>query len=122
MLINRLAAFFNNLVTKRKAPHGARLRFRRRNHMKDSNRMFDLKHYWDSEQWRVALIVSTGSKWMKVLVVEVGKLKIVRRPLADLSYMKSIPPNQRKAKASLRRLARKRGTPRSVRTFLGDLL
>lgn len=90
--------------------------------MKNDSTTLDLKRYRDSRQTRVALIVSTGRKWMKVLVVEAGQLKIVRRPLTDLSYMTSMSANQRKVKASLRRLARKRGTARPVRTFLGEAL
>ena len=90
--------------------------------MSNINTTLDLKRYHDSEQYRIALIVSTGRKWMKVLVVEAGRLKIVRRPLSDLSYMTSTTTNQRKSKATLRRMARRRGTPRLVRTFLGEAL
>tara|TARA_R110000823_G_scaffold178830_1_gene311258 strand:- start:16 stop:327 length:312 start_codon:yes stop_codon:yes gene_type:complete len=88
----------------------------------DSITKLDIKNYRDYEQTRTAIIVSTGRKWMKVLVVEAGKLKIVRRPLSDLSYMTSAIINQRKEKATLRRMARRRGTAKAVRSFLGELL
>mgnify|MGYP003649732252 FL=1 len=82
----------------------------------------DIKNYRDYEQTRIAIIVSTGSKWMKVMVVEAGRLKIVRRPLSDMSYMTSAITDQRKSKATLRRMARRRGTAKAVRSFLGELL
>ena len=82
----------------------------------------DIKNYRDYEQTRTAIIVSTGSKWMKVLVVEAGRLKIVRRPLSDMSYMTSAITDQRKSKATLRRMARRRGTAKAVRVFVGGLL
>jgi hypothetical protein len=88
--------------------------------MSNSITTLDIKSYRDYEQQRTAIIVSTGRKWMKVLVVEAGRLKIVRRPLSDMSLMTLAITNQRKSKATLRRLARKRGTPQAVRSFLGS--
>ena len=89
--------------------------------MKDGTTKLDLKRYRDSEQCRSALIVSTGRKWMKVLVVEAGKLKIVRRRLSDMKYMESMEIKQRKTKATLRRMARRRGTSRAGRTFVREI-
>jgi len=65
--------------------------------------------------FRPALVVAEGRKWMKVLVVDSGKLRIVRRPLTEKAFMSPMKTNERKALASLRRLARKRGTSRTVR-------
>ncbi len=87
-----------------------------------SKKEIDFKTYRDNEQYRTAIIVSKGRKWMKVLVVEAGKLKIVRRPLSDMSYMTSEITNQRKSKATLRRMARRRGTAKAIRVFVGGLL
>ena len=77
---------------------------------------------WIEEQTRVALVVKTARKWMDVLVVESGRLKIVKRPVTDLSYMSPLSTNERKARASFRRMARKKGTSRNIRSFLKEAL
>lgn len=64
---------------------------------------------------RPALVVAEGRKWMKVLVVDHGRLRVVRRPLTEKAHMTPLRTNERKALASLRRLARRRGTSRTIR-------
>lgn len=82
----------------------------------------ELKLYQDEDQrFHTAMITKEGRKWMQVLIVKGGKLKIVRRPLDDKRYMKPLTTNERKAKASLRRLARKCGTPRTARAAVAAL-
>ena len=82
----------------------------------------ELKLYQDEDQrFRTALVAKEGRKWMSVVVVDVDRLKIVRRPLTDKGYMKPLQTNERKAKASLRRLARKRGTPRLARAAVAAI-
>ena len=64
---------------------------------------------------RPAVIVKEARKWMDVLVIDAGKLRIVKRPLTEKEFMSPLATNERKAMASLRRIARKRGTSRKVR-------
>lgn len=64
---------------------------------------------------RPALVINEGRKWMQVLVVEKGGLKMVRRPITEKQHMTPLPTNERKAKASWRRMARKPGTSRKIR-------
>ena len=81
----------------------------------------ELQQYHDTDQrFRTALIAKEGRKWMQVVVVDAGSLKMIRRPLADKEYMSTIPAN-RKALASMRRLARKRGTSRNIRAAVAAL-
>lgn len=70
------------------------------------------------EQFRTALLVEEGRKWMTLLVIRDGRLALIRRPRSDQKYMDPIQCNQRRAKASLRRLGRKRGTSRKIRQAL----
>ena len=74
------------------------------------------------EQFRTALVVEKGRKWMTLLVIREGRLALIRRLLSDQRYMDPIQCNQRRAKASLRRLGRKRGTHRKIRQALEVLL
>ena len=74
------------------------------------------------EQYRTALIVEKGHKWMTLLVIRRGRLELIRRLLSDQRYMAPIQCNQRRAKAHLRRLGRKRGTHRKIRQALEVLL
>jgi hypothetical protein len=71
---------------------------------------------------RPALVVNEGRKWMQVLVVDHGKLRMVRRALTEKQHMTPLVTNERKAKASFRRMAKQRGTPRKVREFLQEAL
>ena len=69
---------------------------------------------------RPALIVKEGRKWMQLAVIDQGKLRMTKRPMTDRQYMTPLELN-RKTKASLRRLARKRGTSRTVRAAIKAL-
>ncbi len=80
-----------------------------------------LQRYHDGHQFRSALIAKEGRKWMQVLVISGGRLKMLRKPLTDLNYMSPERTNERKARASLRRLARKRGTARDIRAAVAAL-
>ncbi len=80
-------------------------------------------HRYHTEQGMVtALIVSEARKWMTVLVVDHGRLRLIREPVTEKQYMVPAQTNERKAKASLRRLARKRGTSRKIRAAIADLV
>lgn len=82
-----------------------------------------LQSYHDEDnRQRTALIVKEGRKWMSLLIVRGGRLEMIQRPLTDQRYMTPAPGNQRKAAASMRRLARKRGTSRKIRRALADRL
>ena len=82
-----------------------------------------LQMYHDEDnRQRTALIVKEGRKWMSLLIVRSGRLVIIRRPLTDQRYMTPVLGNERKAKASIRRLARKRGTSRTIRRALANAL
>jgi len=70
--------------------------------------------------FRTALVAKEGRKWMSVVVVEAGHLKMVKRPLTDKDHMTPIAWN-RKSKASMRRLARKRGTSRTIRAAVAAI-
>ncbi len=80
----------------------------------------ELQTYHDQRQIRTAMITKEGRKWMNVLVIDGGSLKIVKRPMADRQKMATIPWT-RKNKASLRRLARRRGTSRAVRAAVKEI-
>lgn len=67
-----------------------------------------------------ALIAREGRKWMQVVVVNGGRLKMIRRPLTDKDHMTPIAWT-RKSKASMRRLARKAGTARTVRAAIKEI-
>jgi len=70
--------------------------------------------------FRPALVASEGRKWMKVVVIDKGQLKMVRRPMTEQQYMTPMSMN-RKERASLRRLARKRGTSRAIRAAVKEI-
>lgn len=71
---------------------------------------------------RPALVMSEGRKWMDVLVIDKGKLHKIRRLLTEKQFMTPLATNERKAKASLRRMARKSGTSRVIRNYLKEAL
>ena len=70
--------------------------------------------------FRSALVAKEGRKWMSVVVVESGRLKMIRRPLTEKDHMTPVAWN-RKPKASMRRLARKRGTSRDIRAAIKEI-
>lgn len=65
--------------------------------------------------YRPALVLNEGRKWMDLLVVDHGRLRILKRSLDEKKYMTPLVTNERKAKASIRRLARKKGTSKRIR-------
>lgn len=82
----------------------------------------ELMRYQDEDQrFHIALVAKEGRKWMQVVMVKGGGLKAVKRPLTDKKYMQPLETNERKAKASLRRMARKRGTSRVVRAAIKEI-
>jgi len=82
----------------------------------------DLQRYHTEQGVTTALVVNEARKWMTVLIVSHGRLRLIREPVTEKQYMTSLQTNERKAKASLRRLARKRGTPRKVRAAVAELV
>jgi hypothetical protein len=70
--------------------------------------------------FRAALIVSEGRKWMKLAVIDKGMLHTIRRPMSEKEFLTPMELN-RKSKASLRRLARKKGTSRMVRAAVKEI-
>ena len=70
-----------------------------------------------SEQ-RSALVITEGTKWMTLLVVQNGRLVKIRRPLTEQRYMTPLHGKEHKLKATLRRLARQRGTSKQIREAL----
>ena len=69
-----------------------------------------------------ALVVTTARKWMTVLVVDGGRLRLIRRPVTDQHHMTPLATNTRRAMATYRRLARKRGTSRKIRAAVAELV
>ncbi len=80
-----------------------------------------LQRYHDGTGFRTALVAKEGRKWMEVLIIDGGRLKVIRCLLSEQRYMTPIQTNERKAKASLRRLARKRGTSRTIRAAIAAI-
>ncbi len=81
----------------------------------------ELQRYQDQDnKYRTAMVTKEGRVWMQVLMVNEGALKIVKRPMTDRRHMIPLPWNK-KNKASLRRLARKRGTSRAVRAAVKEI-
>lgn len=75
-------------------------------------------YYHDGHQFRVAFIVSRKRINMSVLLVQGNKLRLRAMPLSEQRFMRPVDAGKRqrrKAVASLRRKARAKGTPRSVR-------
>lgn len=70
--------------------------------------------------FRPALIASEGRKWMKLVVIDKGRLRMIRRPMTEQQHMTPMSMN-RKSKASLRRLARKKGTSRAIRAAIKEI-
>lgn len=70
--------------------------------------------------FRQAMVAKQGRKWMQVVVVDGGRLKMIRRPLTEKDHMRPVAWN-RKSKASMRRLARKKGTARNVRAAVKEI-
>lgn len=70
--------------------------------------------------FRAALVAKEGRKWMSVVVVDGGNLKMIRRPLSEKDHMVPVAWN-RKSKASMRRLARKKGTARTIREAVKEI-
>ena len=81
----------------------------------------NLQRYHTEDGMVTALIVSEAHKWMTVLVVDGGRLRLVRELVTEKQFMVPAQTNERKALASLRRLARKRGTSRAIRTAIAEL-
>lgn len=82
----------------------------------------NLQRYHTEQGMVTALIVSEAGKRMTVLVIDRGRLRLIREPVSEKQYMVPAQTNERKAKASLRRLARKRGTPRKIRAAIAELV
>lgn len=83
----------------------------------------ELLTYRDTDnRARVALITNEGRKWMSLLIVDGGRLKSVRRELTEKRFMAPDVTPERKAKASIRRLARKAGTSRKIRNTVKEVL
>ena len=70
--------------------------------------------------FRAALVAKEGRKWMSVVVVDGGKLRMIRRPLSEKDHMAPVAWN-RKSKASMRRLARIKGTSRTIRAAVKEI-
>ena len=81
----------------------------------------NLQRYRTEQGVITALVVKEAPKWMTVLVVDAGRLRLIREPVTEKQYMTSLQTNERKAKASLRRLARKRGTSRKIRAAIAAI-
>ncbi len=71
---------------------------------------------------RPALVIYEGRKWMDLLVVDHGRLRILKRSLDEKKHLTPLVTNERKAKASIRRLARKKGTSKRIREYLKESL
>ena len=82
----------------------------------------NLQRYHTEQGMMTTLVVSEGHKWMTVLVVDGGRLRLIREPVTEKQYMVPALTNERKAIASLRRLARKSGTSHAIRTAIADLV
>ena len=79
------------------------------------------RYQYDPMRVCLALIVKEGRKWMQLLIIKGGRLKMIRCPMTAKDHMSPIQTNERKARATLRRLARKRGTPRNIRAVVAAL-
>ncbi len=80
-----------------------------------------LQRYHTDNGFLTAFTIKKARKWMQLLVVDGGRLRIIRRLSSEERYMTQLSTNERKAKASLRRLARKRGTSRAIRAVVADI-
>ena len=85
------------------------------------NLRINLQRYRTEEGCQTALVIETARKWMQVLIVDAGRLRIIRAPVSDQRYMTPLQTNERKAIASLRRLARKPGTSSKIRAAVSHI-
>jgi hypothetical protein len=69
---------------------------------------------------RPVLVIGEGRKWMQILMVDDGRLRIRKLPIEEQRYMAPLTTNERKARASFRRLARKPGTSRKIRQAIKE--
>jgi|Cruoilmetagenom7_1024161.scaffolds.fasta_scaffold03732_6 hypothetical protein len=79
----------------------------------------------DKNCTRCAVVLSVARKWMRIGVVEAGKIKVKRVPITERKYFR-VPDRGkrqiRKENASLRRMARQKGVSKKVREEITEAL
>lgn len=83
--------------------------------------------YWyhDETGQRTAVILSKARKWMRVALIDAGRIKVKKMPISEERFMQEMDlgkAQRRKSFASLRRLARKKGTPTKLRNEITEVL
>ena len=74
---------------------------------------------------RCAVVLSVARKWMRIGVVEAGRIKVMRVPITEREHFREPDRGKRQIKkenASLRRLARKKGVSKKVRDEITEAL
>lgn len=67
---------------------------------------------------RVALLVSEGRKWLKVIIMDSAGIKISRKPLPEKHYMDEMTNSVRKVKKQFRMAGRAFGITKSAKQAL----
>ena len=82
--------------------------------------------YTDAQnQNRCAVVLSVARKWMRICVIEAGRLRVMRVPITEREHLREPDRGARQIKkenASLRRLARKKGVSKRVREEITEAL
>ena len=79
----------------------------------------------EKNRTRVAVVLSVARKWMRIGVIEGGKLKVMRVPITEREYFSEQDRGAqrvRKENASLRRLAKQKGVSGKVRKEVMEAL
>ena len=74
---------------------------------------------------RCALVLSVARKWMRIGVIEGGKLKVMRVPITEREHFREPDRGKtqiRKQNASMRRLAKQKGVSGKVRKEVMEAL
>lgn len=81
--------------------------------------------YKTNEGTRCALVLSVGRKWMRVGLVEPNLIKAKKVPISEQRWLEPLDMGkgqERKAKATVRRLARKKGHTKKLREEIAEAL
>ena len=79
----------------------------------------------EKNQHRCAVVLSVARKWMRIGVVEAGRIKVMRVPITEREHFREPDRGKRQIKkenASLRRLARKKGVSKKVRDEITEAI
>lgn len=88
--------------------------------------MFQPKHWHDGHQFRTAFIVRSMRKNAEILIIDsTARLSVKKIPLAEAEQLQDIDygaAQERKMKSSLRRIVKKKGTTKTAKKAVKEIL